>query len=49
MIKLKDEKKPDLESEIDEAKVEEAMAKWEAVRVPKTPQDDETAHIKGEK
>ncbi len=49
MIKLEDNKKSNLELQIDEAKIEEAIAKWEEAKVTDTLGDDEVTNIKGER
>jgi hypothetical protein len=41
MIKLKDEEKTDFEQDLYEARVEEALAKWEAAKPSETSQKRE--------
>ena len=41
MIKLEDAERIDLERDLDEAKIEEALAKWDAAKPLVTPENEE--------
>lgn len=49
MIKLEDKEKINFEQDLDEAKIEEALAKWEAAKPFETSQDDEVKQTAGDK
>lgn len=49
MIKLEDEEKINFEQDLDEAKIEEALAKWELAKPSETSQDDEVEQMAGDR
>ena len=49
MIKIQDEERVDCSQALDEALIEEAIAKWEAADPLIDLENDETNHVEGEK